>query len=449
MILQTTILLAILSKALSSTSVSGTVLLSQRSSGTHNIPLNVNRDGTDLFGTEQPTSLTINTFFYWGDLNGGAFITEELTVTFPDNSSTGTFPSSTLSSTSESAGEFLTGFTAKTVAPSDLVLDTGTGVYQLPLAVVESSSVFNYNILLTVSGTYTSSASGGGDPHFNAYGHQFFTFQGLCDVVLSKSRNAANGLGFRMHGRLSAPGSNKKLPTENKYTYISEVALMIGQDVYEIKSEEGKIFLNGKLLNFEDKISNHAVQVGDSNSLSAHAGSLITLTKTIRGKRKNIVVYAFNFGSGSLIKVRSNLHFKMVFVDMEGDFFGADVGGLLGTPGNNGILFGRDGQEMSKENINTYGAEWQVTESEPKLFMDANRFPQAPDRCLVVDFVEAKTQLRGRRKLLELDDGSKVDLAVAARNACAHLHGVMKEFCVNDVILTGELELAEDPFYMG
>ena len=249
-------------------------------------------------------------------------------------------------------------------------------------------------------------------------------------MVLTHSKRFMNGLGIRMHARLTAAETGD-------YSYMSEVILQVENNIFEIQSNDALVFLNGE---------NYTVQDVDDQDFP------FKLTRAVRGQRKNMIEYTFDFLNGSSITIRANIHFKMVFVDVKGNFHGEDLQGLLGSPRKKG-LFGRNGQDMEAD-INGYGQDWQVTESEPKLFMAANREPQAPTKCtIVVDGGIGHTgvaapQLRGRRRLLELEDGTMVDRTAAAQDACSHVSsGGMRQYCIDDVIATGNIELADDPFY--
>ena len=297
------------------------------------------------------------------------------------------------------------------------------------------------------SATAPPAAGAGGDPHVIAFFGQAFTYQGICDTVLSSSPDAIGGLGFRMHARLTAA---KKKKGEAGYSYISEVVVEIGIDRYEFQSEEAKLYLNSKLHPLDDD------EKFTPTRFSAEPP--YALKKTVKGQRKHIVEYKFDFFNGSSVTIRSNRHFKMIFVDIVGTFDGADLHGLLGSPHKKG-LFKRNGENMEGKDINDYGQDWQVLVSEPKLFMDAEREPQSPSKCIVImdttsgiDGNDATAQLRGRRRLLEIGDGgtAAVDtiMEIAAQNACSHIiHSKMKEYCIDDVMATGNLEVADEPFW--
>ena len=95
---------------------------------------------------------------------------------------------------------------------------------------------------------------------------------------------------------------------------------------------------------------------------------------------------------------------------------------------------------------NEYGEEWQVRDTEPKLFQE-HRTPQYPDPCIyyVSDHLK-KTHLR-RRLLTDSEGDNGVITKEAANDACADYVGVNKENCVQDVMAVGDLEVAEDPSY--
>ena len=57
-----------------------------------------------------------------------------------------------------------------------------------------------------------------------------------------------------------------------------------------------------------------------------------------------------------------------------------------------GYMLARDGVTVL-EDPNEFGMEWQVLDTEPKLFQNPERFPQYPDNCVLPD----KTKDIGRR----------------------------------------------------
>ena len=109
--------------------------------------------------------------------------------------------------------------------------------------------------------------------------------------------------------------------------------------------------------------------------------------------------------------------------------FGKSVG-LMGDF-RKGRRFARDGKTVL-DDANAFGQEWQVLESEPKLFQTL-RFPQHPKMCTMPTPVQA-SQLRRRLSESSVDE-------LAAEKACEHW-GEGKDDCVFDVLTTGDLDMA-------
>jgi len=291
----------------------------------------------------------------------------------------------------------------------------------------------------------TITAGAGGDPHVEMYHQETITYQGICDVMFLYSPDGADGLDLAIHARLTSP---KRQKTEGKYTYISEIAVSIGGNVYEVQSENAAIFLNGALHH------NHTKEAED-DSTSAMTIALPTpapdasysLTKKVIGQKRNRVLYTFRFANGSEIELRANIHFFACFIEVRGDFGGTQVAGLLGNPQVPG-MFGRDGRLMPKDNVNEYGQEWQVLDTEPNLFVDAHRYPQYPEQCIVVDLEKDFNTADNRRKLTEVESDTIEQHAVSeleAKEACRN--NKLLDYCIHDVLAFDDLETAEDPFY--
>ena len=107
-------------------------------------------------------------------------------------------------------------------------------------------------------------------------------------------------------------------------------------------------------------------------------------------------------------------------------------------------LYTRDGETDLTSSWNSFGLEWQVNNSDRKLFVNKHRFPQHPQSCSfkVLNKNGENYKKYLRRRLVEIN----VDDAISA---CADSpHGFKKEFCIQDVMATGLVELAKDPFYL-
>ena len=80
------------------------------------------------------------------------------------------------------------------------------------------------------------------------------------------------------------------------------------------------------------------------------------------------------------------------------------------------------------------------------LFQEA-RDPQYPVTCLYDHQSSYKKNLR-HRHLLDNGASKAIDLK-SATEACAYYNvaGDLRHFCIEDVMVTGDVELASDPFY--
>jgi len=264
-----------------------------------------------------------------------------------------------------------------------------------------------------------SSASCGGDPHFSGFGGYFFSWQGHCDVILSSSPKAGlNKEDVMVHVRTTR---------RRKWSIIEAVAVSAGDDVVEIDNN-GKLLLNGS-----------KVKTVTSKSF--------TFSKEFLGSGKLIIIYLFNFGDGKLLEVKANTRSNMVFTNMSGDFPKGSVG-LLGSPVEPG-LFARNGTtNMHVDDVDEFVESWQVRDTDTQLFQNT-RTPQYPNKCVydtdeVRDYLEeVNVYLRGRR----LDEQDIVTLEQAVSACAKHKFGPLRTFCEEDVMATGDLELADDAFY--
>eukprot|EP00553_Chaetoceros_curvisetus_P006579 CAMPEP_0204616772 /NCGR_PEP_ID=MMETSP0717-20131115/3939_1 /ASSEMBLY_ACC=CAM_ASM_000666 /TAXON_ID=230516 /ORGANISM="Chaetoceros curvisetus" /LENGTH=558 /DNA_ID=CAMNT_0051630119 /DNA_START=103 /DNA_END=1779 /DNA_ORIENTATION=- len=266
-------------------------------------------------------------------------------------------------------------------------------------------------------------AGGGGDPHFTTLHGVFFSYHGECDLVMMKSPSFHNGEGLDLHIRTTRIENAR-----GKYSFISGAAIRIGKDVLEFQ-DDGSIILNGQTT------KDHG---------GVFAGYPLTLTR--KGSNKNIFVYDLQLGSDKSIQIRANTWNSMVFVDASGSF-PIDTNGLLGAPDHDALV-ARDGRTILMDDWNKFGEEWQVRHDEHKLFKDTNRFPQHPITCLYESHRKTRKNLRqhDQRRRLHEDHSESITLE-AATEACNSSSGQLKQFCVDDVLATGDLDLAKDSFY--
>ena len=274
------------------------------------------------------------------------------------------------------------------------------------------------------------------DPHIQPFEGPPFSFHGQYDGVMMASKEFADGLGIDVHIRTTRVDNPRM-----SYSYISGTAVKIGTDILEVQ-DDGSIIVNG-----EDEFLLKDAEAETAGTTFAG----YPITKTMKGTKRNIFVYDLALdvdGGDKSIEIRVNLKTGMIFVDVSGSF-PEDTVGLLGSPHHDALL-ARDGKTDLTGDWNTFGEEWQVQSDEPKLFQDKNRVPQHPAGC-IYESQQVKSNLRHRRRLMVDSAGTGSDeeatAVEAAEKACVRATGEKKQFCIDDVMATGDLELAEDSFY--
>jgi len=253
-------------------------------------------------------------------------------------------------------------------------------------------------------------AGGGGDPHFIGFGGVYFTWQGHCDLVLVKSKNhIGTNTAFEVHIRTT------KI---RKWSKIDAIAIKVGQDVGEISSDNGKFILNGHEVN---KVQQQSLTVVKSNL------------------KKNIILYVFTIDGDKKLEITVNIMSKMIYTSLSGNY-SQNTEGILGSSHQPGLI-SRNGEYSSIANVNAFAETWQVRDNDPRLF-NINRPPQYPSKCAYD--IRKKAAIYHTRHLKELHDVTKEEAIVACSN---HHQGPLRNFCVDDVVLTGDLDTAKDEFY--
>ena len=252
---------------------------------------------------------------------------------------------------------------------------------------------------------------------------QYFSYHGQCDLVLSRIKGFGIGLDLDVHIRTTRVDNPNM-----SYSYISGVAVGMSSTVINV-SEDGSLFVDGHL-------SELRCDYDDTLVLPNFAGQTIRCSTS--GAKKRILAYVIELNdNGERINIRVNKNTNMMYVDLSGAF--ADGEGLLGQGGKDGLL-ARDGLTDLSGEWNSFGEEWQVRDTDRKLFLE-DRHPQYPASCMY-ESSKKSTSLRRR-----LSDHLFVTPEVA-NEACAHLTNPKKrEFCITDVMATGLLDIADDPFY--
>ena len=274
-------------------------------------------------------------------------------------------------------------------------------------------------------------------------------------------------------------------PNDLHYSFISAVAVKIGDGILEV-NEDGDLIINGNTIvltsqhrhitsgtsattdgtkHFGGSSSSSATTTTSTPSASRRSSSsssssiqdakppamifagLYAITRSTMGSKSRIIVYNLDVGNDKTIQIRVNTKNGMLFIDVDGAF--EDSEGLLGAhPSQDKPLLARDGVTDLTGAWNTYGEDWQVNEEDPKIFQDMNRRPQFPVGCVYqAEDPKQKSHFRRRRRLFGVEEEDNMVTFERASEACGHLSDEMKNFCITDIMATGDLELLEDPFY--
>ena len=196
-----------------------------------------------------------------------------------------------------------------------------------------------------------ASAGGGGDPHFHTFGGIYFSWQGICDLILMKTSQMTD-----TNSELLVHIRTKKV---RKWSAISDIAIQIDKDVVEIGSKSGKFVLNGK-------------------EVESAKSDLFSVTKSFPTAQKLIVVYNFEFQKNRKLEVKANSRSQMLSVTFRGHYPNSTTG-LVGSPFYPGY-FSRDGRNMTEKEVKPFVESWQINDKDPHLFQE-NREPQFPAKC--------------------------------------------------------------------
>ena len=196
------------------------------------------------------------------------------------------------------------------------------------------------------------------------------------------------------------------------WSFVSSVAVRIGQEIFEVTG-------GGKPKNFTN---------GVEGKLKSKEGG-ISLVSTISGFPIHWIYesgkgekFAINLGNNEKIAIGTWHSFVSVsFENARSETFKGSVG-LLGSF-SDGSKLARDGTTIIS-GLNEYGQEWQVRDSEPKLF-HTKEGPQYPSKCNIPSSLEMRRRL-GKSELTTND----------AKNSCINVNKTEMELCIFDVLAT-------------
>jgi von Willebrand factor type D domain len=253
-------------------------------------------------------------------------------------------------------------------------------------------------------------AGSGGDPHFRTLDGILYSYHGECDLVMARSPSYSTGLGLDMHARTSIVGD---------WSLISNLAIRVGDDTFEL-TNQGIHYFNG------DASVEFPMLLAGKYQVSKGVDTIEAFDQN-DGKDITQLMYTIELEDGD--KILLSVYRQMISVSVEGRFKGTH--GMLGTDGVDGLV-GRDGTTIHTD-ANHMGADWQVNpDIEPSLFTEISEGPMYPEKCKLPMTTDRQRHLRQHSN----------DFRRRAEEACAKASTDLVEKCFDDVLLTGDIEIA-------
>jgi len=262
-----------------------------------------------------------------------------------------------------------------------------------------------------------------------------YDYHGQCDLIYTTCPKFDHNQGLHIHLRT-------EFVEPMKWSTIASMAVKIGEDIFEVENN-GAYFLNrAALADLTDaslgdhKLTQSVDKSGTRDYYSIDLKNNMSIDIKVRNSAK-----------------RDSLSFTINGVHehrASGGTALSDCVGLTSTwehPVGSRFLVGRSGNAYAPHEAADFGPEWQVdfSKNDPNLFMEkiARQLPQK--RC-----DDSPLQSKDRRhlkKLAEADNGAN---ARQAEEACNHLRGNdLFDSCYFDVLVTGDVTFAEEPWYTG
>jgi hypothetical protein len=306
---------------------------------------------------------------------------------------------------------FADGFTFTLTVTGDAQM--GINILRFNMDARQSTGSWVY--LAEDSFKYIGPGRSGGDPHFRRWGQdRRDTFHGECDLVMLHSDTFHNNAGLDLHVRTTL--------TQEHYSYIEMAAIRIGEHVLEVHNGQGS--LKGAL--FVD--ADLPMTFGDTDKKYEFSLSTLEAYKDGSIKRR---IYDLNLDDDTRIEFRFYKHLLTFAIHGHTEFAG--MTGVLGEFPS-GKMRGRDG--LVADDFIDFAFEWQVGAEDSVLFAEP-RSPQLPyEKCRFPDQEArpSRRQLRSANKKLFGD----------AQEACSSQVGHDFGLCVDDVLMTGDVGLAEE-----
>ena len=128
----------------------------------------------------------------------------------------------------------------------------------------------------------------------------------------------------------------------------------------------------------------------------------------------------------------------MIYKKLSGNYPN-DTVGILGLPNQPGLVTS-NGQYMASAN-NAFAETQQMRNSNPRLF-NTNCTPPYPEK-----YVYNFKKMASRHRTRQIKDLHTIVRAEATAPCTIYYPGPLRNFCVDDVVMTGDLDSSKDGFY--
>jgi len=263
----------------------------------------------------------------------------------------------------------------------------------------------------TVTSEISDSSGSLGDPHFKTWKGAHFEYHGQCDMILTRDKNFADGLGLEVQIRTKLV---------RFWSYIKRAAIRIGDDILEI---EGNADAENQEIqywfNFEYR-----------PEFTSIGGFPVKFTNNQIHKRRVEIDLSSKFPGQTIVL---SAYSEFVRVDFQGGTAAA-FGNTVGMLGDfkTGNTLARDGVKEITDYLD-FGNEWQLLPADDMLFHDKAE-PQFPKRCIVPE----DPQGQRRRRLSE--STITVEAAEAACSKVVSDELDIKD-CTYDILATQDLDM--------
>jgi hypothetical protein len=240
-----------------------------------------------------------------------------------------------------------------------------------------------------------------------------YSFHGQCDLVMATSPSFDHGLGLDLHARTEI--------VDESWSLISNIALRIGDEFFEVVNDNSHYFNGVKDFVFPFKLAGKyqiSRTVEDVNTINDNGEEVIEqeFTYTVNLLHENAIVIT-NYRHMLSVNVATYL---------------PDTHGMLGYRTIKGMM-GRDPTTGVITDANEMGFQWQVREDEPMIFHEI-KGQQYPELCRLPSPKVDQKRRRLRHTQAALDKATK---------ACETVSPAMKQFCIDDVLQTGDVTMAK------